>query len=322
MQFTIFGSGSLGTIVAGHLLKAGHRVRVVARGERASYLERRGLVVTGLAEFSEPCTVVKEVDTDRDNDVLIFAVKTYQMISALKATEKLRPRVVFSLANGLKKNELLKVQFPHSKVLGCMANFSGELLNDGTVEFSRNVALNLDGRNLDGRELSKIITESGIPTNPDNEIESTEWSKFTSWIPLFSLSLITRSPIGQFLSIKEFATEAYFIIREVASLAEKNNVSLHDGTVLPVLTLSKASLDRGVKELMAIGRNFLDCYPNHRISALQDLENRKRLEVHETLGHVIDMAKRHNVDLKFTPFIYRVIAGLDKLNQSCLLRSA
>ena len=52
MRFTIFGAGSLGTIAAAFLIRAGHQVRVVARGERALYLREHGLKVHGMAALS------------------------------------------------------------------------------------------------------------------------------------------------------------------------------------------------------------------------------------------------------------------------------
>ena len=315
MRFTIFGAGSLGTIAAAFLIRAGYQVRVVARGERALYLREHGLKVHGMTALSEHCEVSEKVDPEIDCDVLIFSVKTYQMSEALETTKDLQPNVVFSLANGLKKNEQLKAHFPSSKTLGCMANFSGELLECGSVKFTRNVSLNVDGNCREGREIAEIFASSGLNSIADDRIEATEWSKFTGWIPLFALSILTRSPIGQFLSTREFALQTYLLIREVAALAEKNQVILHDDTVLPVLRLANSEERYAVQELLAIGEDFRDKFPNHKISALQDLKNKKRLEVHETLGHVLEMAAKLGVPLGISPFYYKLIAGLDEMNQ-------
>jgi len=313
MQFTIFGAGSLGTILASHLSQAGYKVHVIARGERAAYIERHGLVVTGLVELVEHCSVLKKISSNLDTDVLIFAVKTYQMEESLQMARQLRPRVVFALANGVRKNEQLKATFPESKVLGCMANFSGELLDTGDVLFTRNESFNLDGLSQEGIEISKAIGGSGIVSIADEEIESTEWSKFVGWVPLFALSLITRSPIGDFLSLREFAVPALTAIREMSGLAKLKGVALHDNTVLPVLTLSGVDQEEGVDKLMKIGMEFYRSSPNHRMSALQDLENRRRLEVHETLGHAVEMARRCNLELKVLPLFYALVSGLDKM---------
>ena len=48
-----------------------------------------------------------------------------------------------SVQNGVLKNELLATVFGYSRVLGAMADFSGELLANGEVKFTRNVCLHL-----------------------------------------------------------------------------------------------------------------------------------------------------------------------------------
>ena len=307
----------MGTIVAALLVRGGHQVRVIARGKRADYIRKNGLRVNGLIKLIEPCEVFEKVEPDMDSDVLIFCVKTYQMQQAMEATNRLAPNVVFSLANGLKKNEQLKSQFPESKILGCMANFSGELLECGLVNFTRNVSFNLDGNCDEGNTIAKTLSLTGLKSIADERIDATEWSKFTGWISLFGLSILTRSPIGHFLSTEEFARQAYFLIREVALLAEKSGVTLHDDTVLPVLTISRSKQDCAVSKLVAIGEEFRVHFPNHKISALQDLENKKPLELHETFGHVVEMAAKLEVVLKVSPIYYQLIAGLDVMNRRC-----
>ena len=316
MRFTIFGAGSLGTILASHLLRAGYKVQVIARGKRALCIQQNGLVVTGLVGLVEHCLVHNDISSDMDIDVLIFSVKTYQMEEALKMTKMLRPRVVFALANGVRKNEQLEATFPESKVLGCMANFSGELLDTGDVLFTRNESFNLDGLSQEGIDIAKVIDDAGIVSIADEEIDSTEWSKFVGWVPLFALSLITRSPIGGFLSVREFAILAFGAIREMSELARVKGITLHDNTVLPVLTLSEIDREEGVDKLMKIGMEFLRSNPNHRMSALQDLENRRPLEVHETLGHAVDMARLCNLELKLLPLFYDLVSGLDGMAHS------
>src|SRR5438874_1946467 len=42
-DFAVLGAGAMGSIVGGHLARAGHSVVMLARGERAQQLERHGL---------------------------------------------------------------------------------------------------------------------------------------------------------------------------------------------------------------------------------------------------------------------------------------
>jgi 2-dehydropantoate 2-reductase len=83
MRFVILGAGALGSILAGHLARAGEDVVVVARGYRADYMRQHGITLTGLADFTIACPVITDPLALREADVLIVAVKTYDMAAAL-----------------------------------------------------------------------------------------------------------------------------------------------------------------------------------------------------------------------------------------------
>ena len=122
MNFTIIGAGALGSILGAHLLAAGHGVVMVARGARAAQLRAHGLRVRGLRDFDLACQVVEAGAAITAPGVVIYTVKTYQMDEALAAHSTLVPQAVFSVANGVMKNEQLAGVYGAERVLGCMAN--------------------------------------------------------------------------------------------------------------------------------------------------------------------------------------------------------
>src|SRR5512139_1685428 len=97
MHFVVIGAGALGSIYAAYLARAGHRVSLIARGERAAALARHGITVTGQGAFSVQCEVVTEPETLRQADVLILAVKTYDTDSALARLKRLAVQSAFSV---------------------------------------------------------------------------------------------------------------------------------------------------------------------------------------------------------------------------------
>jgi ketopantoate reductase len=46
MRFVVLGTGALGSLIAGHLARAGEDVILVARGNRARYVQQHGITVT------------------------------------------------------------------------------------------------------------------------------------------------------------------------------------------------------------------------------------------------------------------------------------
>src|SRR5215472_569219 len=129
-EFAILGAGALGGIVGAHLARAGHSVIMLARGRRADHIERHGLTITGLVELSQRVPVLTDPSQLRSADVLIVATKTPGTSDALACLRHVDIGLAVSIQNGPLKNELLSSVFGTDRVLGSLADTSGELLTD------------------------------------------------------------------------------------------------------------------------------------------------------------------------------------------------
>ena len=107
MKIVILGAGALGSIIAGHLARAGEEVTIIARGDRAAYLQQHGITLTGLADFTVPAAVATQPQMVREADVLVVAVKTYDTEPALESVSHLKVGSVLSIQNGVLKDEQL-----------------------------------------------------------------------------------------------------------------------------------------------------------------------------------------------------------------------
>lgn len=317
MNITIVGAGALGTILGAHLVAAGHTVTVLARGARAADVAERGLRVSGLVELATPCRVLTEPGAVGDTDVLIYAVKTYHMHDAVASLAGSRPDAVFSLANGVMKNEQLVAAHGSEQVLGCMANFSGELLDSGTAVFTRNVRLAIGAARSNpgptAEAIAAAIDAAGIRTDAAPDIETVEWSKFTGWVALFSLSLIARTTTGAYLENPQFARIGAELIRETARIAQARGIPLVDQSPVPVQSVASGTLAEGVRSLREVGAALAASAPGHRMSSLQDLEAGRQLEVEETLGYAANEAMRLGLEAPTLGLCYRLAGGLNAM---------
>ncbi len=320
MDVVVVGAGALGTILAAHLSRAGHEVTILARGRRADQVKQDGLVVLGLADFTAVCPVVTDPASVTDTDLLIVTVKTYDNEAAIAALPPRRFDSVFSVANGVLKNAQLQHHFGANAVLGCMANTSGELLDDGTVHFTRNVCLHLGelagGLSTRAMAIASAIERSGIKTQAEEDIQVVEWSKFVGWTALLSLSVATRSPTGSFLADPYCANLAAAMIKEMAAIAEANEIEIIDQSPMPVASIATAKPDRGREIVMEVGEDLRRSAPEHRMSSLQDLERGKPLEVEETLGFALTEASRVGVKTPNLAIFYDLISGIGALSNT------
>ena len=70
MQIVILGAGALGTVLGAHLARAGEEVTLIARGQRAAYLQAQGATLTGLVDFTVPVTIVTDPQQVHEADGL------------------------------------------------------------------------------------------------------------------------------------------------------------------------------------------------------------------------------------------------------------
>jgi 2-dehydropantoate 2-reductase len=312
MRFAILGAGALGSILGAHLARAGHEVVMIARGERARVLQRQGLVLNGLADIKARPQVIDDPSKLLDTDTLIIATKAIDTSGAIEALRHLRLENALSVQNGVLKNELLARVFGFSRVLGAMADFSGELLANGEVKFTRNVCLHLGeekgGTSARAENLAALIDSAGVRCASASNIRTREWSKFAGWIAQFPLAVLTRQITWKFLMDERSAMVIIRIVREAAALAAAMKVELTDMPPLPVPSIVHGSDAQAVEIVRAIGQKFLDTSPEHRMSAQQDVLRGSRLEYEETLGYALDKARELGVPMPTLDTCYRIIA--------------
>jgi len=316
-QFAILGAGAIGSIIGAHLARAGHSVVMLARGGRGAQVEREGLRITGLAEFAVRVPTVTDASRFAGAEVLIVATKTIGTAEALDALRTADVGVAFSIQNGLWKNDQLVRSFGRERVLGSLANTSGELMPSGEVLFTRNVNIfvgELDGGDSDrAHRIAATIDAAGVRSTAVPNILAREWTKFVGWTGLMAMSVVTRASTGTYLSDPDCAAVLVKLAREMHTLATASGIELTDQiSLLPIQAIINTSESEAVAAVMRSGQEFSRAAPGHRMSALQDLNAGKRLEIEETLGDAVHRAKRLGLSLPMLETCYRLVAAIDR----------
>lgn len=316
MHWVILGAGALGTLLAAHLTRAGHRVQLVARGARAAHLASHGLSVRGLDSFDIRCEIVPDPAALRVADVFVNTVKTYDSRAGLASLAWLDPATAFSVQNGVVKEEELRERFGTTRVLGAMADFSGELAPDGTVLFTRNVNLHLG--ELDrtsserARAIASAIDAAGIRARSVDHIETIIWSKFSGWVALMVMAVLTRRYTGDYLRDPDVARVVVDITRETAQIATRRGIPLMDISPLPVVRIQQGSEEEAVEAVREAGERMYAQAPEHRLSSLQDLLRGRRLELEETVGDACRRGHALGLAMPVLTTCYRLAACIDR----------
>jgi 2-dehydropantoate 2-reductase len=325
-DFAILGAGAMGSILGGHLARAGHSVAMLARGERAQQLERHGLTIKGLVAFTTPATTLREPAALKSAGTLIVAMKTPATAEALAALRHADFGVTLSIQNGPLKNELLAQAFGKERVLGALADTSGELLADGTVLFTRNVNILLGELGGDAspraQRLARTLETSGLRAAATPGILTLEWSKFCAWAGFMALSVTTRALTWKYLLDPDCALVLARLVREMGVLARALGIGLSDRSILPVASICAGTESEAVAAIGKAGREFRANAPGHRMSSLQDLEAGRPLEVNETLGYASARARELALTLPLLEGFALLIAGLDRARRDAVAAGA
>ncbi|HET8697908.1 MAG TPA: 2-dehydropantoate 2-reductase [Gammaproteobacteria bacterium] len=319
-DFAVLGAGAMGSILAAHLARAGHSVALLARGRRAAQVRGGGLRITGLVSHTVPVPVIDDPAQLREADVLIVATKAIGTAESLRPLAGAKVGCAFSVQNGVLKNELLQAAFGREHVLGALANLSGELQPSGEVLFTRNVSLqigSLAGGVPDAvRDLARTIDAAGVRAVAVPDVAAREWSKFVAWVGMAGVAITTRVATWKYLMDPDAALLLVKVIREMRELAARAGVTLTDESVFPVATLASVADEEAVRILNAIGAQMREHAPSHRLSAHQDIDAGRPLEVEETLGHAARSAQREGLSLPLVDAVYRIAAAIDRTSRA------
>jgi len=315
MHIVILGAGALGTVLGAYLARAGEDVTLLARGQRAAYLQEHGATITGLVDFTVPVCVVTDPSQIHNADVLIVTVKTYDMEPALQSIKHLHVESVLSLQNGVLKNEQLARTFGWDQVLGAMAVCSAEVLPTGTVRFTVNQGFYLGelpaGTSARVQTLVDTFDRSGIVAKVTPSIQVLEWSKYVAWICSMALAVLTRLEHYKLLQDAQLASVMAAVIREMTQLATAQGIPLEDMASFPINTLGHLAFDDMVVHLRHLGDQVASQAPTSKISTLQDVERGKRLEVDETLGYAVRQSAALGLPTPTMDVCYNLIAGIN-----------
>jgi 2-dehydropantoate 2-reductase len=319
MNIVILGAGALGSIIGGHLARAGAQVTVIARGQRAAFLQQHGISLTGLANFTVPVQVITNPREVHAADVLIVAVKTADTEAALASVRHVQIGSALSIQNGVLKDEQLARTFGTDKTLGAAAIISGEVTANGSVHFTLNdyLALGELPQGTSGRvqALVNALSRSGLRAEVSPQIQTVEWSKYALFVSMMAPAALTRLETYKVYSDPDIACIVARLIHETARLAAQRHISLEDRGLLPIKTLGSMSLDDAVAHIRRVGKTLATRAPTHKISTLQDLERGRRLEVEETLGYAVQLGGELNVPLPTIELCYRLLAGINRFLQ-------
>ncbi|UCF11661.1 MAG: 2-dehydropantoate 2-reductase [Thermoplasmatales archaeon] len=302
-NFGIVGIGPIGSIMATHLVKAGHNVTLVdILKDHLDEIKKNGLILIGFKEMkvSFPgesiCYSIDEM-RGRNIDVVFISVKASILPKVLPMLKKVTmPGTTFvSLQNGLDAEDFIADFFGKENTLRIVVNYAGSIIDNGKVKMSFFNAPNYIGM-IDpsaeekAKKLAEIITSADLETAFTTEIKKYEWEKTILNTALSPVCALTRRTMKQMMEFEETRDLVEAILREGIEVAEANDIYFDSGFLEHCI-------------------GYLNKAGHHKTSMHVDIERGSPTEIGFINGKIVKYGKLKGIPTPYNSTIVSLIRG-------------
>lgn len=267
-QVGILGAGSLGTLLATRLAKAGHAVRVLARSpERRVALQGQ----TGIRVLDDPRELT-------ETTLVFFCVKAYDTETAAAGLGGLPTTTgICSLQNGWGNLDALNATLPGSPLVAGATTLGAYLDETGSLQASTSGSTVLapwEGTEYRWAEYAAgLLDGAGLRSEPRREARPVLWRKLVLNAAVNPLSALTGRPNGAILESDP--------LRRIAESAAEEGTRVGIG-----LGFLEPDYDP-VPPLLAL----LEETRTNRSSMAEDLAHTRRTEIDSIVGSIVSYAR-------------------------------
>jgi 2-dehydropantoate 2-reductase len=255
MRVAVVGAGGVGGYFGGAIARAGHEVRLFARGENRDAIRSRGL------EVREPEGAWKTAVVATDEaaellpaDLAIVAVKSYSLSEVAPVVAKLAEAgaVVLPLLNGVEAFEsLAEAGVAADRMLAGLAVISAEKTAPGIFTRKSDFRTVVLGERRGGgseraEHVAAVFREAGADARVSEDIAVDLWRKFLFLATLAAACGLARAPIGAVRAAPLGPELLQRAGREIAAVARALGIPLPAGEEDKVLQ-TMAALPAGTK---------------------------------------------------------------------------
>jgi 2-dehydropantoate 2-reductase len=273
MRVTVFGAGSLGSLVGG-LLAAAHDVTLVGRADHVEAIRRDGLGLAG--EYDRTVHPEARTTLPGTTGLVLVTVKSHDTRAAAEAlaAELGEAEAVLSLQNGM-GNEAVLADELDVPVLAGTTTFGARLREPGVVACTGVGEVTLGPRNRGSSPVAERVGEAfraaGIETTVADDMERRLWRKLAVNAGINATTALARLPNGALRDGPAGETAAA-AAREVVQVAREEEMYLDEQAVLGEL------------------RRVVRTTAGNLSSMRQDVRRGRRTEVDAINGYVVSRA--------------------------------
>lgn len=304
MRVAVVGAGSIGAVLGAKLAAVGHDVTLIARGAHLAAIRSNGLtLVDHVGKHSGTYRLPAGDDPDAfgAQDLIIIGLKAHAIAAMLP---RMRPLIAettvvvpainglpwwyFHGAGGALEETTLRALDPDrsmfaalapQKILGCVVHIAAEVRAAGEVHHTNGTRIIL-GEPAGGISerlqcVCAAFDAAGFDAIRSTDIRLDVWTKLVGNLSFNPIAALTGYLMDEIIADADVLDVIRAMMREGMEVAE------HYGVHIPMSVEQRIDLAR---QLGAA-----------KISMLQDLEQRRQLELDAIVGSVIELAERASI---------------------------
>ena len=313
MRIAIVGAGSIGGVLGAKLAASGHDVSLVARGAHLAAIQSNDLTLTdrvGNASGRYRLLASDDCAAFGLQDAVVIALKAHAVGAMLPRLAPLigphtavvpaingLPWWYFKGVGGALEGLTLRTLDPNgtmfsaldpSHIVGCVVHIAAEVRAPGVVQHTsgrRLILGELDDAPSERRErICAVLDSAGFEAVRSSNIRLDVWTKLVGNLSFNPVAALT----GYLMN--EIIDDARVLAVVRAMMEESMRVAEHYGMRVPMTVDQRIDIAR---RLGAV-----------KISMLQDLEQRRPLELDAIVGSVLELAERAGIEVPISRHVH------------------
>ncbi|HTY45483.1 MAG TPA: ketopantoate reductase family protein [Patescibacteria group bacterium] len=315
MKIAVVGAGAIGTLVAGYLKLKGEEVTLVGRPDSVKVIKEEGLRISGVRGDFQVKLEAHEL-LDREYELVVFAVKTQDMATALKDNSAfLGNAVVLTTQNGVQADRIASGFIDKQRLVSSIVMFGATLLEpakvvhnfEGSLIIGRPYGTN-DKAVLDIRQtLSQVF-----PVIVSDAIEGMKYLKVfvnaNNCIPAI-LGVSMQEAFGD-LQVSRISIAVWREGLEIARQAGVNLVALPDFPLERLTQLASMPLGKAAVIFSGI-MTGLSKEPLYG-SILQSIKRNRTSEIDYINGEFVRLAQAHHLTAPLNERLVEMVHEVEK----------
>jgi 2-dehydropantoate 2-reductase len=296
MRIAIYGAGGVGGYFGGRLAQAGEDVAFIARGEHLRALQRDGLRVESIeGDFRvAPVAATDNPATIGPVDVVLLAVKTWQVPDALQAMQPLvgPDTVVVPLQNGVEAPHQVAAALGDGHAAAGLSSLITSVAGPGVIRHE-GAAPRIAFARLDGerdRRLEALLDAfdraQGLTAEIPEDVEAALWRKLLMIATFSGVGAVTRAPVGVLRSLPE-----------TRAMLQQSLDEIYDVALARAVRLTPAAKEAAM--------GFMEALPPGALASMQrDILEGRPSELEAQSGAVVRLGEEAGAGTPLHRFIY------------------